>query len=328
MDNDYTTSTTTSRRPRFWGFFFILFPLVSFLMWTIGLIVLLGLWSTQDKWHTPSEPDPVYLSDMGAYTKGFFIPMCVITGVFYFLTFIMIRLARQWGWIYPTGRKVETYLGWFAALTGAAAASCLISLSIRDDVHHDNVHWKFTAAFVVLAFVSAASNIFEWLSATRYYPQSSLLRVSFIFKFVIIVVGIICAIAFGGLHHNYRGRSARFEWVVCFLWSIYICLLCLDLAPALFYDSLASAPDLEKGAYATSVPESYVAPMEPPAAVLPDGEERYATPDLVPDTTAQYPYASTTEPGVSNIPETRPERPVVYNMDVSQTTTTTRPVLA
>ncbi|EPX72028.1 plasma membrane protein [Schizosaccharomyces octosporus yFS286] len=271
---------STLTRTRYWAYFLFLLPLVCFLMWTIGLIVLLGLWSTQDKWHTPGEPDPVFISDMGAYTKGFFVPMCVITGVFYILSFLAIRLLRQWRFLYPTTNKYETFLGWFAVLTSAGCAACLISLAIRDDVHHDNIHWKFTAAFVVLAFVAAASNIFEWLSAHRHYRFSRLLAFSFWAKFTIIVTAIVCAIAFAGLrHYENRSKSARFEWVVGFLWSLYIALLCLDILPAIYHERYPSnSGDLEKGGYGTQqsgIPqqsgntqpgESYAPPSEPPAA--------------------------------------------------------------
>ncbi|EPY49802.1 plasma membrane protein [Schizosaccharomyces cryophilus OY26] len=266
---------TTPSRPRYWAYLLFLLPLVCFLMWTIGLIVLLGLWSAQDKWHTPGEPDPVYISDMGAYTKGFFIPMCVITGVSYLFTFIAIRLCRQWRFLYPTSAKIETFLGWFAVLTSAACAACLISLAIRDDVHHDSVHWKFTAAFVVLAFVSAASNIFEWLSAYRHYRFSKLLAFSFYAKFIIIVTAIVCAIAFAGLrHYEDRSRSSRFEWVVGFLWALYISLLCLDVLPAIYHERYPKdSGDLEKGVRGNQEPETtYAPPVEPPAAATRETE--------------------------------------------------------
>ncbi|EPX73395.1 uncharacterized protein SOCG_16325 [Schizosaccharomyces octosporus yFS286] len=209
-----------------------------------------GLWNTQHKWHAPDQPKPVFLTDMGAHahTKGFFIPMTVITGVFYMLSLLAIRLCGQWGFIYPTSSELEAIFGWFSVLTSAGCAGCLIALSIRDTVHHHRLNWQFTASYYVLAFAAADSNLVEWLFAYyRYHKQSNLVAVSFYFKALISLAATASVIAYAGMYHYHdHSRSARFEWVVEFLWAIYIFLFCLDLLPAIHYERYP-LNDLEKG---------------------------------------------------------------------------------
>ncbi|EEB09052.1 plasma membrane protein [Schizosaccharomyces japonicus yFS275] len=219
------------RRFRKMGLVYFAMPLITTLMWTIGLIVLLCLWRVQDRWHTPGEPDPVYISDMGAYTKGFFVPMCAVTGGFFLITMFVIRFARHRRLLYPDRYIAEPVLGYTSIFFAACACSCLIGLAVRDDVHHDDQHWKFTVAFIVTMFVSAAANVMEWFIMLHFFSYSRYICWTTWTKLVVLVLGIICAICFGGLKSRHRSRAARFEWTTAFFLSLFYACLCADLSP-------------------------------------------------------------------------------------------------
>ncbi|KAK6064018.1 Frag1/DRAM/Sfk1 family protein [Seiridium cupressi] len=183
------------------------FPIISGLMWLATLLGLLLHWIIDThRIHYSSMGDTqhiAYISDVGAAElKPFFVVGCVITTIFLDLSFATDRWLRHKGRLVPNttmGEKVLSGLTIFFALIGTVAIF---------------ICWEYQRLGIK-------------------YREHRVLRISFWIKLVFIIVELFLAIAF--IVTNFRGIydvAAILEWVIAFIFSLYVFSFFVDLYPA------------------------------------------------------------------------------------------------
>lgn len=197
----------------------------------------------------PGEGSIVYISDVGANQKPLFIVITSITAVSFVLALALERWLRHKARLDRNLRNREKWLSILAILFAAGGGACLISLSIRDAFNHDTQHWRrkpepvclfltnsadFTIGFIILVALSVLCTTAEWGWLDSDYASARMLKFSYALKIIILVLAVICAIALGALFNsdNYQSIAAVFEWLVSFLFDLYLWTLVYDLYPA------------------------------------------------------------------------------------------------
>lgn len=180
------------------------------------------------------EGSIVYISDVGANQKPLFIVITSVTAVTFVLSLALERWLRHKARLDRNLRVKEKWFSIFAIIFAAAGGACLISLSVRDAFNHNRQHWHFTIGFIVLVALSVICTTAEWGWLDSDYESARMLKLSYAFKIVVIVLAIICAIVLGALFNkeNHQSTAAVFEWLVAFLFDMYLWSLVYDLIPA------------------------------------------------------------------------------------------------
>ncbi|TIB74098.1 hypothetical protein E3Q23_02760 [Wallemia mellicola] len=225
-------------------------PLIAAGVWTANLIGLLVLWATNDYYRIIAGRGlVVYISDLGATWKTFFIVMNCCTVGFYLPAIFAQRWLRAVDRIPEALRRRETVFGWLTIVFGIIGSAGLITLGIMDDVNHGTVHWSMTVVFVVGIAISAVAQTCEVSCLATDHPDRAHLRRNGILKLIIVGLAVACAITFGGLQgscqgdihpadhpdrdcYNITSAAASFEWATAFLVVFYFLTLSLDLWPA------------------------------------------------------------------------------------------------
>ncbi|KAK9422021.1 putative Frag1/DRAM/Sfk1 family protein [Seiridium unicorne] len=214
------------------------FPIISGLMWLATLLGLLLHWIIDThRIHYSSMGDTqhiAYISDVGAAElKPFFVVGCVITTIFLDLSFATDRWLRHKGRLVPNttmGEKVLSGLTIFFALIGTVG---LCFLSGFDTAHYPRLHDIFLLLFIAGYIISAIFICWEYQRLGIKYREHRVLRISFWIKLVFIIVELFLAIAF--IVTNFRGIydvAAILEWVIAFIFSLYVFSFFVDLYPA------------------------------------------------------------------------------------------------
>lgn len=209
-------------------------PAFSAVVWFGGLVALLAIWTAQGKPRYGDTASVQYISDIGADNKTLFIVITSCTAASFVLSLALERWLRHKSRLDPNLRRREKWLSVLAILFAAGGGACLIALSIRDAFNHNREHWHFTIGFIVLVAVSVIFTTAEWGWLDTDYESARALRFSYIIKLIIIVLAIICAIVLGALFNkdNFQSIAAVFEWLVAFLFDLYLWTLVYDLYPA------------------------------------------------------------------------------------------------
>lgn len=160
--------------------------------------------------------------------------MSVATVVTFDLAFIFERWLRHAGRLTANTshwQKVYSLCATVAAIVGAAG---LILLTIFDDKNHDRLHNIFLGVFIIGYIVSAIFICWEYQRLGIHYRHHSVLRISFWIKLFFIITEICLAIAFAvcSKKHIYN-VAAILEWIVAFVYCIYVASFFIDFLPAL-----------------------------------------------------------------------------------------------
>jgi hypothetical protein len=175
------------------------------------------------------------LPDIGADTlKPMFIAMSAVTVVTFDLAFIFERYLRHTGKLAPNTsvwQKVYSACATIAAIVGAAG---LILLTIFDTKRHNKLHNIFLGVFILGYVVSAIFICWEYQRLGIHYRQHSVLRISFWIKLFFIIAEVCLAIAFGVCSKKHIWNvAAVLEWIVAFIYCIYVISYFVDFLPAL-----------------------------------------------------------------------------------------------
>ena len=235
LHNNYLAIIAAMPAKHYVGLGYAWIPALSAVVWFGGLVALLSIWTAQGKpRYMPNEGTIVYISDVGANQKPLFIVITSVTAVSFVLSLALERWLRHKARLDPNLRRREKWLSVLAIIFAAAGGACLISLSIRDAFNHNRQHWHFTIGFIVCVAISVICTTAEWGWLDSDYESARMLKFSYALKLVIIILAIICAIILGALfnNENHQSIAAVFEWLVAFLFDVYLWTLVYDLYPA------------------------------------------------------------------------------------------------
>jgi len=224
-------------------------PVISLVVWFATLTALLIWWLAEGHpQYKETEATIVFISDIGAAHKQLFIPGCAVTGIFYVATLAAERYLRHKERIPKGERRRERNFAIGAIVCCVIAALALLFLSIFDAFNHSTAHWILTIVFVVGVAISAVFQSLQVFCIKKSHPDRAHLKRNTIFKLVIVSVAIVFAIAFGILYAICKGdagtddparcdgttsTAAVFEWLIAYLFDVYLFTLVLDLYPAI-----------------------------------------------------------------------------------------------
>ena len=163
-----------------------------------------------------------------------FIAMSVATVVTFDLAFIFERWLRHAGRLSANTshwQKVYSLCATIAAIIGAAGLILLTCYNNRD---HNRLHNIFLAVFIIGYIVSAIFICWEYQRLGIHYRHHSILRISFWIKLFFIVTEVCLAIAFAVCSKmDIWNVAAILEWIVSFIYCIYVGSFVIDFLPAL-----------------------------------------------------------------------------------------------
>lgn len=221
-----------------WGISYWAVPIFSGLVWMAMLIAMLTTWSSQGSPHYPSM-DPsqkiAYISDIGAQgLKPLFITMSAITVISFDLAFVFERYLRHTGKLAPNTSIWQKLYSWLSILFAIVGAAGLILLSIFDTLHHPKLHNGFLVLFIGGYIISAIFICWEYQRLGIHFRQHSILRYSFWVKLTFILLEVALAIAFGVTQRQKSYNAAAvLEWVIAFIYFIYVLSFFMDFMPAI-----------------------------------------------------------------------------------------------
>lgn len=202
------------------------------------LVTMLAYWAASGKprYETmdPGQNLP-YISDIGNnYLKPMFIAMSTATVVIFDLAFIFERYLRHTNRLAPNTshwQKVNSACATIFAIAGAAG---LILLTIFDNRNHNRLHNVFLAVFIICYIISAIFICWEYQRLGVHHRQHSILRISFWLKLFFIITEVCLVVAFAVCARlRVRTVAAILEWIVAFIFCIYVGSFFIDFLPAL-----------------------------------------------------------------------------------------------
>ncbi|GAA5912101.1 Frag1/DRAM/Sfk1 family protein [Sporobolomyces salmoneus] len=243
-----STDTVKSRRNAH-GYYWV-FPLAAFVFWTATLLGLLLWWIVDDNHERYRIDDATvtYISNVGAQHQALFIVGTALTSLFYTLTLLSERWLRHLRRIPGPLHKRDRDADIAACVFGILGALALVLLACFNDQAFPNVHWAFTAIFVVCIAVSALCQTLEIMWLRQDHVERAHLRRAAIIKWIIVGTAIAAAIAFGATYGVCAGQPSGvpltprcdriksaagvLEWFIAFLYDVYLATFGLDLWPA------------------------------------------------------------------------------------------------
>jgi hypothetical protein len=205
-------------------------PLFSGGIWFSTLWAMIIVWLAEDQPHYSSMSDNqhiAYISDIGAnILKPLFITGCAITGVFFFLSLCALR--RNQALI----RRLERTFDILSILSAFLGAVSLILLSIFDTARHPSLHRLFLLLFMLGVVFSAIFTTVEYWRLGRTFTEHPIIKISYHFKQVIVIVEVALSIAFGvTMFRKVTNVAAVLEWLIAFVFTFYVLSFFFDLRP-------------------------------------------------------------------------------------------------
>ncbi|GAA5863106.1 hypothetical protein JCM8547_002799 [Rhodosporidiobolus lusitaniae] len=243
----FKTTATSSRWSH--GYYWIL-PLLSFVFWTATLLGLLLWWCVDDgaAQYKIDQSTIIYVSNIGAEHQTLFIVGTCLTSFFYALALASERWLRHLRRIPGALRKRDRNADIVTVVFGFLGAVALVILACFNCEAFPNVHWSFTAVFVVCIAISAAAQTLELHWLRQDHVERNHLKRNAIIKWVIVGLAICGAVAFAATYGACAGQpndappsgrcdviqsvAAVLEWTIAFLYDAYLLSLVLDLWPA------------------------------------------------------------------------------------------------
>ncbi|KAF2854679.1 hypothetical protein T440DRAFT_240549 [Plenodomus tracheiphilus IPT5] len=213
-------------------------PIISAVIWTAMLITMLVYWaaSGKPKYSTMDQGQHIpYISDIGNnYLQPMFIAMSAATVVTFDLAFIFERYLRHTNRLAPNTSHWQKVFSACATIFAIIGAAGLILLTIFDNKDHNRLHNIFLGVFIIGYVISAIFICWEYQRLGVRHRQHSILRVSFWIKFFFIVTEVCLAIAFAVCSkQDIWNVAAVLEWIVSFIFCIYVGSFFIDFLPAL-----------------------------------------------------------------------------------------------
>jgi hypothetical protein len=162
-----------------------------------------------------------------------FIAMSAVTVVTFDLAFIFERWLRHSGKLAANTSNWQRLYSVCATIAAIIGAAGLILLTIFDNLNHDRLHTIFLGVFIIGYIVSAIFICIEYQRLGVHHREDSVLRISFYIKLFFIVTEIALAIAFAVCSRKrIRNTAAILEWVVSFIYCLYVFSFFIDFLPA------------------------------------------------------------------------------------------------
>ncbi|GAA5914919.1 hypothetical protein JCM6882_008109 [Rhodosporidiobolus microsporus] len=233
-----------------WHGHYWIFPLISFIVWTGTLLGLLLWWAVADdaERYRLGQATIVYVSNIGAEHQALFIAGTAVTSLFYALALASERWLRHLRRIPGALRRRDRNADIVSVVFGFLGAIALVVLACFNAVAFPNVHWSFTAIFVVCIAISALAQTLELHWLRQDHVDRKHLKRNAIIKWLIVGCAVAGAIAFAATYGTcasspddvpLRGRcdtiksvAAVLEWFIAFLYDAYLLSLVFDLWPA------------------------------------------------------------------------------------------------
>ncbi|GAM89840.1 hypothetical protein ANO11243_078790 [Dothideomycetidae sp. 11243] len=220
------------------GISYYLFPIISGLVWTGTLLGLLIHWLVDGRPHYVSMAPTqtiAYISDVGAETlKPLFIAGSCVTIVCFDAVFILSNWLRQRERLAPHTNKSEKIFNILACVFSVVGGAGLILLSIFDTRRYHHLHDVMLAVFIIGYIVTAIFVCAEYQRLGIHQRQYRLLRFSFWLKLGWIFLFLALAIVFGvSMKKGRNNLAAVFEWIIAFLFSIFVASFAIDFLPAI-----------------------------------------------------------------------------------------------
>lgn len=160
--------------------------------------------------------------------------MSVATVVTFDLAFIFERYLRHTNRLAPNTSHWQKVYSACATIFAVAGAAGLILLTIFNNRDHNRLHNIFLAVFIIGYIISAIFICWEYQRLGVRHRQHSILRISFWIKLFFIITEICLAIAFATCSKkNIWNVAAVLEWIVAFIYCIYVGSFFIDFLPAL-----------------------------------------------------------------------------------------------
>ncbi|CAO1623404.1 unnamed protein product [Parajaminaea phylloscopi] len=234
----------------YWAF---LLPILTTGLWLCDVIGLLVLWS-RDGFPQYQENDAsfVFISDVGANHKTWFIIFSVLTGIFFIASMVTERYLRSTRRIPGSKKKRQTVYDALCVVFACLGALFLGLLSGLDDVNYSTVHWSCTLLFILCTGISVLFQILELFSLSHHHDSSIRhLKYNAIFKSALLVFAVCVLITFIGLYAKCRGDAptyntntqcdhivsgaATMEWMCAFILTFFFASITVDLWPRSYY---------------------------------------------------------------------------------------------
>ncbi|KAK0720814.1 Frag1/DRAM/Sfk1 family-domain-containing protein [Lasiosphaeris hirsuta] len=221
------------------------FPIVAGVVWLATLLGLLLYWNIdahQEHYASMGVSQRIaYISDIGASRlKPLFVAGCVITTVFFDISFGADRWLRHKGRLVPNTTRGEKVLSGLTIVFAVIGTAGLVLLSIFDTAHYPKLHNIFLLLFIAGYVFSAIFICWEYQRLGIRYREHRVLRISFWIKLTFVVVEILLAIAFVACTFTkHYDAGAIFEWIIAFIFSFYVFSFYVDLYPAVHTKNLA-----------------------------------------------------------------------------------------
>ncbi|EGD96759.1 hypothetical protein TESG_04190 [Trichophyton tonsurans CBS 112818] len=221
-----------------WYISYWLLPLVAACVWLATLIVLLVRWKIDGSpVYASMEPGQsvAYISDIAAQgLKPLFVAGCAVSSVFFVLAFISERWLRHTYRLVPNRGIYDKILSLLATLFSMVGAAGLILLAHFDTLEHSRLHGGFLIMFIGGYLLSALFICLEYLRLGVEYKEHKIIFMSFLVKVFFILIELALAIAYKvlGKRRRTRDTAAVLEWVVAFIFALYVLSFVVDLFPA------------------------------------------------------------------------------------------------
>lgn len=202
------------------------------------LITMLAYWAAigKPRYETMDVGQTIpYISDIGNnYLKPMFIAMSAATVVTFDLAFIFERYLRHTNRLAPNTSNWQKLYSFCATAFAVGGAAGLILLTIYDNRNHNRLHNIFLAVFIGGYIISAIFICWEYQRLGVRHRQHSILRTSFWLKlfFIITELGLVIAFAVCA-RQDIWNVAAILEWIVAFVFCIYVASFFIDFLPAL-----------------------------------------------------------------------------------------------
>jgi len=220
------------RGPPYW-----ILPLVAGVFWSGMLATFMIYWQTTGQPHyssMDSAQNIPYISDIGAFRlKPLFITGAAVTTICVDLSLISERWLRHRGQLARNFTHTEKGLSIASIVCGVIGGLGLLFLSIFDTADYGTVHNIGLFVFMAGYIASATCSCWEYQSLGSRGREHRILRASFWIKLAFIILQVSLAIAFvSASSTSTYNAAAVLEWVLAFVFGIYVFSYAIDLFPA------------------------------------------------------------------------------------------------
>ncbi|KAK0109909.1 hypothetical protein ONS95_002580 [Cadophora gregata] len=211
-------------------------PAIAGVFWSGMLATFMIYWQTTGQPHystMDSSQTIPYISDIGAFRlKPLFITGAAITTLCMDLSLISERWLRHRGQLVRNFTQTEKRLSIASIVCGVIGGLGLLFLSIFDTAGYGNVHNICLFVFIAGYIASATCSCWEYQSLGARGREQRILRVSFWTKLAFIIVEVSLVIAFViTLVTDTYNAAAVLEWILAFVFGIYVFSYAIDLFP-------------------------------------------------------------------------------------------------